>query len=92
MAEVTVASLFFPDAAGATFELYQRKGVKPLQDSVKKDMFAVGGAHTTDLTAAAADPVMSAASRPAYAGFFAGLKKDTEFPVTNGYRAQKPAA
>jgi len=38
VAEVTVASLFFPDAAGATFELYQRKGVKPLQDSVKKDM------------------------------------------------------
>ncbi|KAJ1492654.1 hypothetical protein T484DRAFT_1930840 [Baffinella frigidus] len=92
VAEVTVASLFFSAAAGTTFEVYQRSGVKPIQDDLKKTMYAVSGAHTTDAPAKASDAVLSEASLPAYSAFFAGLKKDSDFAVTNGYKAQKPVA
>jgi putative NADH-flavin reductase len=92
VAEVTVASLFFPAAADTTFEVYQRAGVKPIQDGLQKVMYDVSGAHTTDTAAKASDAVLSEASQPAYSAFFAGLKKDSDFAVTNGYKAQKPVA
>lgn len=74
VAEVAVEAIFEPAAKFTTFEVYNRKDPKPLQDDLKSKMYAVSGQHLTDKT-----------GRDGYKELFAGLKKDSEYDPNNGY-------
>ncbi|EKX53804.1 hypothetical protein GUITHDRAFT_100773 [Guillardia theta CCMP2712] len=90
LAEVAVASIFYPETSFTTFELYERNA-KPIQKEFKDSMYGITGAHTTDLQYNPNTVVSNKEAAAAFKEFFGNLKKDTEYDPTNGYKAQKPA-
>uniref|UniRef100_A0A7S0HII0 NAD(P)-binding domain-containing protein n=1 Tax=Hanusia phi TaxID=3032 RepID=A0A7S0HII0_9CRYP len=90
VAEVAVASVFYPETAFTTFELYERNA-KPLQKEFKDQVYGITGAHTTDLQYNPSTVVTNKESAAAFKEFFSNLKQDSQYDPTNGYKAQKPA-
>jgi len=89
VAEACVASLFFSETKFATFELFQREA-KPLAPELEASMYAVSGKHTSDAAVDVNSVVVSKENKAAWGEMFKGLKPDSAYDPTNGYKPLKP--